>query len=246
MTRTKRLRPSQRTYPARLFFIAGTSRGIGIAVAVALVKAGASFIGLGARGSLVKAKEVLDTAKAAGEAVPTIAAVELDVTNTTSMDAAVEKIEKSFRRLDILINNAGWLELSVPIHSSIQIYSRRATKLTCEAFISPLELSYFHCSRHQDGCTRQILNLTSIGVHMLLPAMSVYNTAKLVTCRFTEYTAFEYADQDILAMAVHLGVRQVCGLVCQRSCTWVGKDLLPALGWGSNVLLTCLCNVGSN
>lgn len=45
MTRTKRLRPSQRTYPARLFFITGTSRGIGIAVAVALAKAGASFIG---------------------------------------------------------------------------------------------------------------------------------------------------------------------------------------------------------
>ena len=75
---------------------------------------------------------------------------------------------------------------------------------------------------------------------MLLPAMSAYNTAKLVICRFTEYTAFEYADQDILAMAVHLGVRQVCGLVCQRSCTWVGKDLLAALGWGSNVLLTCV------
>jgi NAD(P)-dependent dehydrogenase (short-subunit alcohol dehydrogenase family) len=121
----------------RLFFIARTSRGIGIAVAVALVKAGASFIGLGARGSLAKAEEVLDAAKEAGKAVPTIAAVELDVTNTTSVDAAVEKIENSFRRLDILINNTRWLELSIPIHSSIQIYGRRATKLTCEAFILP-------------------------------------------------------------------------------------------------------------
>ena len=64
----------------------------------------------------------MDAAKEAGKAVPNIAAVELDVTNTTSVDAAVENIEKSFRRLDILINNAGWLERSVPIHSSIQIY----------------------------------------------------------------------------------------------------------------------------
>jgi NAD(P)-dependent dehydrogenase (short-subunit alcohol dehydrogenase family) len=95
MTRTKRLRPSQRTYPAGLFFIAGTSRGIGIAVAVALIKAGASFIGLGARRSLAKAEEVLDAAKEAGKAVSTIAAVELDVTNTTSVDAAVEKIERA-------------------------------------------------------------------------------------------------------------------------------------------------------
>lgn len=42
---------------------------------------------------------------------------------------------------------------------------------------------------------------------MLLPAMLAYNAAKLAICRFTEYTAFEYADQGILAMAVHLGVR---------------------------------------
>lgn len=61
---------------------------------------------------------------------------------------------------------------------------------------------------------------------MLLPAMLAYNTAKLAICRFTEYTAFEYADQGIPAMAVHPGVRQVCSLIWQRSCTWVGKDRL--------------------
>ena len=40
---------------------------------------------------------------------------------------------------------------------------------------------------------------------MLLPATSAYNIAKLAICRFTRYMAFEYADQGILAMAVHLG-----------------------------------------
>ena len=104
MTRTKRLRPSQRTYLARLFFITGASTCIEVTVAVASAKAGASFVGLGARGSLAKAEEeVLDAAKEAGKAVPNIAAVELNVTNTTSVDVAVEKIERDFRRLDILI-----------------------------------------------------------------------------------------------------------------------------------------------
>ena len=102
MTRTKRLRPSQQTYPAMAVFIIGASRGIGVVVAVALAKAGASFIGLGARGSLAKVEEVLDAAKEAGKAVPNIAAVELDVTNTTSVDVVVEKIEKCFGRLNIL------------------------------------------------------------------------------------------------------------------------------------------------
>ena len=37
------MRLSQRTYPAKLFFITGASRGIGIAVAVALVAPPTSF-----------------------------------------------------------------------------------------------------------------------------------------------------------------------------------------------------------
>lgn len=49
MTCTKRLRPFQRTYPARPFFITGASTSIGVAVAVALARADASFIDLGAQ-----------------------------------------------------------------------------------------------------------------------------------------------------------------------------------------------------
>ncbi|KAF2807689.1 uncharacterized protein BDZ99DRAFT_464609 [Mytilinidion resinicola] len=35
--------------------------------------------------------------------------------------------------------------------------------------------------------------------------MSAYNTAKLAICRFTEYTAAEYADQGVIAISLHPG-----------------------------------------
>lgn len=149
----------------------------------------------------------MDAAKEAGKAVPNIAAVELDVTNH-ACGCGCRKDRKEFqktRHSDQQRRVARTLSPDPFQHPDI--YGRRATKLTREAFISPLELSYLYRSRHQDGYARQILNLTSIGAHMLLPAMLAYNAAKLAICRFTEYTAFEYADQGILAMAVHLGVR---------------------------------------
>ena len=92
-------------------FITGASKGIGLAIAIASAKAGAAGIGGGARSDLSKFKqEVQDAAKQAGKTPPKVLAVQLDITDRSSIENAAKEVQASFGRLDILINNAGYLE----------------------------------------------------------------------------------------------------------------------------------------
>ena len=57
-------------------------------------------------------------ASEAGKPVPKIVSVKLDVADEASVDEAVAKISSAFGRLDILINNAGYLEKRARIADS--------------------------------------------------------------------------------------------------------------------------------
>ena len=55
-------------------------------------------------------KQMKEAAKKAGRKEPTILSLKLDVTDKQSVSDAAAKIEKDFGNLDIVINNAGYLE----------------------------------------------------------------------------------------------------------------------------------------
>jgi NAD(P)-dependent dehydrogenase (short-subunit alcohol dehydrogenase family) len=102
-------------------FIPGTSRGISCAIAIAYAKARASFIGLRAHSSLSNVEEaVLAAAQQAVKPTPTLPAVQLDVTDPDSVDAAARSVDESLGRLDILINNADGLEIKLQYTRAIQ------------------------------------------------------------------------------------------------------------------------------
>ena len=86
---------------------------------MAFAKAGAEGIAIGARSSLASlGKEIQEVAKTAGKALPKVLAIELDVSDRSSVESAAKEVETQFGRLDILINNAGYLEPAVPIMDS--------------------------------------------------------------------------------------------------------------------------------
>lgn len=89
-------------------FITGASRGIGPAIAVSFAKAGAEFIGIGARSDLSAVeKKILEAATTAGHKTPNVLKLSLDIADQNSVDMAAKEIERGFGKLDILINNAG-------------------------------------------------------------------------------------------------------------------------------------------
>ena len=201
------------TYPAihsacanlsgRSVLITGASKGLGRAISLAYARAGASHIALAARSDLTAISlEVHEAAKAASRPAPQVLTLKLDVKDENSVAEAAAQVEKHFSRLDILINNAGVLEMPKNLVDSdpetwwgTWTANVRGPYLVTRAFI-PLLLK---------GGDKQIINMGSVGALLIFPGFSAYQTTKLALLRFTEFTSTEYRDQGILTYCVHPG-----------------------------------------
>jgi NAD(P)-dependent dehydrogenase (short-subunit alcohol dehydrogenase family) len=78
--------------------VTGGARGIGQAIADALVANGAS---------VVYADVDLETATQSAKASPGTMPLRLDVTSETEVEAGIDEVMRRFGRIDILVNNAG-------------------------------------------------------------------------------------------------------------------------------------------
>lgn len=86
---------------------------------MAYAKAGAAGIGLGARSDISAVeKEVEKAAAEAGKKVPSILKIKLDVSSRQSVEEAAKKVQETFGSLDVLVNNAGYLEKFIPMVDS--------------------------------------------------------------------------------------------------------------------------------
>ena len=87
----------------KVALVTGCSTGLGVQMAKALARQGASIIALARRQELIDevAKEIHDT-----YGVETLA-IRCDITDTENVEKAVDEALDHFGRIDILINNAG-------------------------------------------------------------------------------------------------------------------------------------------
>ncbi|KIH88411.1 NADP(+)-dependent dehydrogenase [Sporothrix brasiliensis 5110] len=200
--------PSKRDFSGRYVFITGASKGIGRETALSFASAGAAGIGIGARSGLEDLLEPLAAAaKAAGKAPPQVVAVPLDVTDEDSVAAAAATVAKTFPRIDVLVNNAGFLEKRAKIGDSDPAewwttfnVNVRGPYLVTRAFLPQIT------SPKDGGGT--IVNVSSIAAHLLSQGGSAYQTSKLALQRFTEFLDVDHGlntSEGILTFAIHPG-----------------------------------------
>lgn len=153
-------------------FITGASKGLGRSTAISFARAGASKIGIGARSSLDSLEvELLEAASKAGHPAPQVVKVQLDVLDKESVKKSAQEVEKAFGEggVDILINNAGWLEIWRPM-GEIDVddwwytweVNVKGVFLVTHAFLSLVLKSK----------EKTIVNLSSIGALLMLPGVS--------------------------------------------------------------------------
>ena len=172
-------------------------------MSLAFAKAGASDIAIGARSDMASLEqEIQKAATQAGKQQPRVLQVKLDVTLRDSVGSAAAAVEKEFGKLDILINNAGILGEPGPVADSdpddwwnVWTINMRGPYLITRAFL-PLLLK---------GGDKTIINVSSVGAHLMTPGLSSYQTTKLALLRYTEFLCAEYGDKGLLGYCIHPG-----------------------------------------
>ena len=146
---------------------------------------------------------MLAAAEEAGHPAPKVVSYNMDVIDRDVIESTAQRADKDFSgRIDILINNAGYLEKFVPIVDSdpdewwkTWTVNIRGVYLVTRAFL-PIMLK---------GGDKQIVNLSSVGALRCRPGGSGYQMTKFALLRFTEFIMSEYGTQGILAFSVHPG-----------------------------------------
>ena len=183
----------------------GASKGVGRHTALSFARAGASKIAIAARTDMSSfSAELTAAAKSAGKAPPQALSLAVDVSSEGSVAEAAKKVETEFGRLDILLNNAGYLEKFVPPHEQDPSdwwktweVNIKGPYLVTRAFI-PLILK-------SEGGLKTILNVSSIGAHIARSGASGYQMGKLALLRFGEFLNADYGEQGVLSFGIHPG-----------------------------------------
>ena len=176
--------------------VTGASAGIGKATAEALARAGSDVV-LAAR-RFDRLQGVAQDIERHG--VRTLA-VQCDVTNRKSLSSLLFAVAQTFRRVDVLVNNAGIpgggtfadmkIEKIDPIIRTNLLSVMWATRLFLDRM---LQQEHGH-----------VVNVASLAGRFATPGSTVYSAAKHGVVGFSEALYYEVRDRGVLVTAVNPG-----------------------------------------
>jgi len=181
----------------KVALVTGSSSGIGFETSLMLARAG--FNTYASMRNLEKSKNITEIAKK--EKLP-LQVVQLDVNNDGSVKDAIVNILKADQRIDVLINNAGYgLFGSVEDTSIEEIKAQFETNFFGVVRVTQQVLPLM---RRQNSGT--IVNVSSVGGRIGLPALSAYHSTKFALEGLSESIAFELEPFGIRVVIIEPGV----------------------------------------
>ncbi|MES5822029.1 SDR family oxidoreductase [Streptomyces sp. RG80] len=187
----------------RTAVVTGAASGIGEAIAVLLAAQGAEVA------LLARRRERLDTVveKIRAEGGQALAVV-ADVTDQSSVDAAVERIHTAYGAVDLVVNSAGVM-LPNPVDDGRTDEWQRMidTNVTgvlrmIRAFTSDL------VGAAAEGRTADLVNISSIGAHVTFPNYAVYGATKAALTYLSQSLRGEFGPRDVRVTNVEPGLTQ--------------------------------------
>ncbi|HEU0190567.1 MAG TPA: SDR family oxidoreductase [Mycobacterium sp.] len=173
--------------------ITGAARGIGLAIATALLDRGARVV-IGDRDVDVLNKAVVGL----GEQGP-VSGHPLDVTDRGSFSAFLDKARADGDgRIDVLVNNAGVMPIGPFLDHSEQAI-RSAIEVNFYGVINGCQLVLPEMVQRRAG---QIVNIASLAGLVAVPGQSVYAGTKFAVVGLSTALADEFADRGITVSAV--------------------------------------------
>jgi NAD(P)-dependent dehydrogenase (short-subunit alcohol dehydrogenase family) len=179
------------SFDGQAALVTGGSTGIGAAVALRLAKAGANVVITGRHE---------ETLRASAERHPNIGYVVADVARAGDVARSIDEVRKRFGHLDVLINNAGVLEI-VPLADASPEHVRRTWETNVLGLIETTRAA-LPLLRKSKGV---IVNLATAIADQPLANMSVYCASKAAVLALTRSWAQELAPEGIRVNAVSPG-----------------------------------------
>jgi 3-oxoacyl-[acyl-carrier protein] reductase len=187
----------------KVAIVTGAGRGIGKEIALNLARAGADVIVTDV------VDTVFETAKEIEALNVAVLAVKCDVSNLEEVQNTQKQALDKFKKIDILINNAGiypqkpFLEMTATDWSTVVRINLFGTFYFTKAFISGM-------AERKYG---KIVNLSSIsGPVVAFPNLVHYSSTKAAIAGFTKSLALEMAPHGINVNAVAPGPIDVGGM----------------------------------
>jgi NAD(P)-dependent dehydrogenase (short-subunit alcohol dehydrogenase family) len=178
---------------SKVWFVTGSASGLGRAIAEAVLASGDRLIA-----TARDPQQLQEIVKTYGDQIRT---APLDVPDETAAFAAVGVAVDAFGRLDVLVNNAGYGDVS-PFE-----------QLSTERFKAVIDTNFYGVvnvnraalpimRKQKSGC---ILQISSVGGRLALPGSTAYHAAKWAVGGFTESLAQEVAPFGVTVCALEPG-----------------------------------------
>jgi len=185
-------------YPLRekVVLITGGSRGLGLVIARQICARGGN-VALIARDpdELARAKADLSTRDG------NVLTIQCDLLDAEQIHAAVREVIDRFGKIDILINNAGIIEVGPMEHLTPEDFER-AMRLH---FWAPFELISQVVPEMRIWGGGRIVNVSSIGGKVAVPHMASYSASKFALTGFSDAVRSELARDNIHVTTVAPG-----------------------------------------
>lgn len=173
-----------------LVVITGASAGIGEATAIQFSNAGYPLLLLARRLSKLKAFNL-----------PNALCEEVDVTNLSSFQTAVEKAEKQFGETECLINNAGILFINLA-HKQNPEEWKKMLDVNVLGVLNGTHVVLQNMIKRQTGT---IINISSLGGRKTFPTHALYCATKFAVHSLTESIREEVANHNVRLVTIAPG-----------------------------------------
>src|ERR1700758_2142721 len=181
----------------KVVLITGGSRGLGLVLARHVCARGGNVAIIARnRDELVRAKT--DLVPRGGK----VLTVECDLLDAGQIQPAVRKIIDRFGKIDVLINNAGIIEVG-PLEHLMREDFERAIRLH---FWAPFELISQIVPEMRIWGGGRIVNVSSIGGKVAVPHMASYSASKFALTGFSDAIRAELARDNIHVTTVAPGL----------------------------------------
>ena len=198
---------------ARSFFenkavlITGGSRGLGLEIARQVCEQGGR-VAILARDPDELARAKADLAARGGE----VLTLQCDLLDAAQIQSAVESTLGRFGKIDILINNAGMIEIGPLEHMKTEDFDRAMRLHFWAPFILTMQILP-HMRATGGG---RIVNISSIGGKIAVPHMAPYSASKFALTGFSDAIRAELARDKIFVTTVTPGMMRTGSQVHAR------------------------------